>query len=76
MVEKTLECFSITSSTITETSSEQYDFAIEYHVGKKHVATIAKVNKASLKKCDVSQDVYTATLFNTSIFLYDPKELM
>jgi len=76
LVEKTLERFSITSSTITETSSEQYDFAIEYHVGKKHVATIAKVNKASLKKCDVNQDVFTATLFTEAIVsLYDPNKL-
>ncbi|MFN7014458.1 MAG: phenylalanine--tRNA ligase subunit beta, partial [Bacteroidia bacterium] len=60
-VEAILTRFSITNYTIEETSSSEYDYVIEYKSGKKLYASIAKVNKATAKKCDVNQEVFVAT---------------
>ena len=77
LVEKALQRFSIASYTLEESKSLLYDFTIEYRIGKKLLASIAKINKATLKKCDVQQDVYSAVFYTETIAaMYNPSKLL
>lgn len=76
ITEKILQRFSLSGFTIKEVDQTESEFCLEYYIGKKLIAGISKINKATLKKCDVQQDVYAAVFYTEQITnLYNPDKL-
>jgi phenylalanyl-tRNA synthetase beta chain len=76
MIEKVLQRFAIAGYTLEEIRTDQLSYGIRYMVNTKAICTIGKVNKATLKQTDISQDVFFAELYMDVLFkLVDPEKL-
>ena len=76
ITEKILQRFNLTSYTIKEAEHTESEFCLEYYIGKKLITSISKINKTTLKKCDVQQDVYSAIFYTEQLTnLYNPDKL-
>jgi phenylalanyl-tRNA synthetase beta chain len=76
ITEKILQRFNLTSYLIKEAEHTESEFCLEYYIGKKLISNISKINKTTLKKCDVQQDVYAALFYTEELTnLYNPDKL-
>jgi len=76
ITEKILERFNLSSYSVKEVVQNESEFCLDYYIGKKLIASISKINKVTLKKCDVQQDVYAALLYTEQLTnLYNPDKL-
>ena len=65
-VDTLLEKCGVNNYVPTEVSSTNFHYGLDYHQGTKLMVQFGKVNKAHLKTCDLSQEVYYAN-FNWDV---------
>lgn len=53
---------------LKEAKADEFDYAINYSLNKKSIATLGAVKSSALKKADISQDVFAANLDINNLF--------